>query len=1462
MRRLGLKAFLITLSMALGACGSPLTTVTDSDDNGGGTTPTATPTFVNVFASAGEMLTTADTQAEGVTVTAIVLDSNSNSIEGQVVVFSLDTGPGQIIPVQTTTDSSGIAQIVLTTAGNSTVRTITVRGTAGSATDTVAVNVVTSTAPPAPPSSVARVDVFSSAAHLFDDADTQGEGVTITAQVTNSSGYAVSGVTVGFSVSGGTAALIPVRETTDASGTAVFVLTTAGDSTARTLVVTASVPTATVQDDDTVSVVVVGHATEVIGTLSSTQLPNDDTAPVLVVGRAEDAQSAPVANVPIAFSVSSGAISGGTDCPVVSARCTVMTTDSTGVTGTATITTGGVATPRTITVTMSAPGATADSAGISVVAAVATVELTPATGSIFTDADTAGEGLTLSAIARDSTGNGLAGQPITFSVSCTLPAPCGRNGLLQQSSGTTDSSGRASVVLTVGSAADSDVLTVTATYDRATGADPTDSSAISVVGRVDTVEVVSSAPQIATSADTLAEGVTITAIVRDGNNNLVTGVPVSFSTDHGAITAGGTTDSSGTASATLTTGGDPTNQIITVTANSLGETDTVAITELGTTLTVTGADGVGSQQVETYTVTLVDAAGAPLSARTVMLSVVDGNTLSAPSVITGSNGTATFTLTGNSPTGGTETITATSLGATGTKTLTVSEYDMSFTVPATTPTEVDFGTPQTLTVVLQQNGAPLAGETILFSATRGTLTANSAVTNASGEATVSISSSGAGGAGLSLVTATGPTSLPIAQRISVTTEIEFIAVSAASIEVRAEPTTVAATTSTTTGTSTITAVVRDENNNPVKNKQVDFTVASSVGGGVAPGTVITNSFGEAVTTFTAGTQASANNGITIRATEFSTSITDTVDNTVGGTALFIRLGTGNVIAETADETSYQMPWTAVVTDSAGNPAPAGTNFRLKVLSVEYQKGVWAGCDLDGDGVADRWCASYSVTPTGAAGFGCLNEDRNENGILDLDEDLDGDGVLDTDEDIDNDGNFDQGEDLDHDGEIGGLDEDVDGDGSLSTANEDVNGDGNLDVDEQATAGGDGDLVLDTADEDLDQDPVTAGVQGDGALDVDEDVDNDGNLDVVETDTDGDGFADNGDEDPDNDGDCSDGDPTPPDGVCDPNEADEDVDNDGTLDATNEDLDGDGFLDEQDEDVDGDGWLDVDEDADNDGVLDTNNEDTDGDGTLDVDEDVDNDGVLDFNEDLDGDGLLDTDEDLNNDGGFDDIDEDVDNDGVRDTGDEDTNNDGDCVDAGEFVGPDNVCNTSDVNESDTDGDGQFDDGGGIEDIDGDGHFDDRDEDVDGDGNFDNANEDADSDGVLDAAEDADGDGKLDSGEDVNHNGVLDESVDVDQNRNGTLEPGNVTVVPTFEALVSGRTSFKIEYPQSYGAWVKVRLQAIATVSGTESTSQVLFVLPVLDDDVDSIEDDSPPGTIGDSGFVESPYGIGSSCSNPD
>jgi hypothetical protein len=572
--------------------------------------------------------------------------------------------------------------------------------------------------------------------------------------------------------------------------------------------------------------------------------------------------------------------------------------------------------------------------------AVATITVTSSSAQIAADGST---GATISAVAKNASNAFVTGATITFTASA---------GGIAVTQGTTDANGLATATLTASGAAAGTNITVTATSTGASG-----NVVVAVVNIKETVSLTTSAPQIPSDGSKAA---TITALVRDANNNLLQGVTVAFTASSGGLTVTQkTTDATGSAIATLNSANDPTNRTITVTATAGTATATIPVSVTGTVLSVSGPPSLVLGSQGTYTVSIANSNNTGIANTTVTLASALGNTLSAATVVTDATGKKTFTVTAAKS--GTDSITATALGATAAQSVQVSAQNFQFTTPVASnlSTNVNLGAAQPLVVTWTVNGVAQANQTVSFAATRGTLSAASAVTDASGNASVTISSTVAGPATVT-ASATG---------VSAQQNLEFIATAPSAISVQASPATIP-----TQGSSTITATVRDANNNLVENQVVDFqTVNDITGGTLSVASATTNAQGQAQTVYTGSTTSSATNGVVIQATVQGTAITATADLTVGGLTVFLSLGTGNQLLESADKTTFMIPYVVIAVDAAGNPV-ANTAITLTVHALRYYKGTYTGAPTG------PYVPVYSVTGSYTITGGCPNEDANFSGV--------------------------------------------------------------------------------------------------------------------------------------------------------------------------------------------------------------------------------------------------------------------------------------------------------------------------------------------------------------------------------------------------------------------------------------------------------------------------------------------------
>ncbi|MDP9084238.1 MAG: Ig-like domain-containing protein [Pseudomonadota bacterium] len=588
----------------------------------------------------------------------------------------------------------------------------------------------------------------------------------------------------------------------------------------------------------------------------------------------------------------------------------------------------------------------AASSSTSQTASVATVAVAASPSTIAVDGSTTS---TVTATALDANNAGIVGASVTFSSSA--------GGAVAVVSATTDANGKATATLSNLSAAAGTNLTVSAKVGGKTG-----SATVGVIAIQQALSLQTDQPQIPSDSSKPA---TISAVLRDANNNALAGATVRFSATSGVLAVTqAVTDANGVAKATLTAGTDPTNRTITVTANSGSASAQVAVTVTGTTLTLTGPANLVLNNSGSCSVVLTNSAGQGIPNITVTLSSATGNVLSASTVTTDSSGRASFTLRGT--TGGVDTITATAQGLTQKISVTVSTQSFNVTAPAD-GTKVNLGIPQTVTVTWLNNGTPVVGQLVTFAATRGTLTPSTPVTtDANGKASVSISS---GGAGPSIVVASGT-------GVSAQLNLDFVAILPSQISVQAGPAAVAVQ-----GQSTISALVRDAANNLVEGATVNFQVTTDpTNGQLSVASATTDAQGRAQTVYTAGNSSSGANGVTVTATVAATAITDSATLTVGGQAVFLSLGTGNTIDVSQGVAIYQVTYTVFAVDSQG-AALANVPVTVSILPVAYGKGVMGGCPSPGP----DWSPVYSTATSDPDAYNgskfCGNEDTDYTGNI-------------------------------------------------------------------------------------------------------------------------------------------------------------------------------------------------------------------------------------------------------------------------------------------------------------------------------------------------------------------------------------------------------------------------------------------------------------------------------------------------
>lgn len=532
------------------------------------------------------------------------------------------------------------------------------------------------------------------------------------------------------------------------------------------------------------------------------------------------------------------------------------------------------------------------------------------------------------------------------------------------------------------------------------------------------VQLIVDSPQLE-SAQTLTNppSITLTALVKDAANNVLSGIPVRFSADSGNIqVTSGTTGVAGTATALLTTLGNAVNRPITVTASAGSHRSTTNIQVTGTTLNVSGATSLVVGATTRLTILLRDSGGRGIQNQPITIHSALGNDLSAMTLTTDAAGQARVDVTARVP--GTDTLAVSGPGVMTTVTLSISADEFEITVPDSAM-EVPLHTAQAVTAHWERGGAPQVGQMITFFATRGNFTTTgtcptatvptiTAMTDNNGDATVNICSDNAGPAVITALAdvTTGPSSQ---------VGIEFVATTPALLLLQATATSLAPNQQ-----SVITAVVLDAQDNLVKNRTVSFSVSDVSRGQISPGFGITDSFGRASTVFTASPVTSGRESVVITAQDEDGAVANRITLTVAQRPLFVTLGTGNVVQLLGD-VQYALPYCVLVKDVNGNPIENAI-VELSEVSLRYQKGFYARF-FDASGACTGWGKILTVQFTPGTpdpdniDQACQNEDSNLNGILDSSEDLNNNGQLDPGEDRNMNGILDSGEDHNRNGKL-------------------------------------------------------------------------------------------------------------------------------------------------------------------------------------------------------------------------------------------------------------------------------------------------------------------------------------------------------------------------------------------------------------------------------------------------------------
>lgn len=481
------------------------------------------------------------------------------------------------------------------------------------------------------------------------------------------------------------------------------------------------------------------------------------------------------------------------------------------------------------------------------------------------------------------------------------------------------------------------------------------------------IDVIASSVQVGSGGDT----VTVSAIVKGAGNVGLAGAPVVFSTNTGNLTQPSVvTDSSGVATVTFAAGSDRGNRTATIKAQSGSSSSTIDVQIVGTLLSYSGVTTVPLGGTVNVSVKATDSKGAVVPNLPITVKSSLNNGLSATTVTTGAQGTASLDYTATNS--GTDSLAFMGAGVVVTASLQISSSQFAFVAPAAN-TAVPVGSSQIVTVEYKVAGTVQPNRLINFSTTAGTVSPTAVMTNGSGQASVVVVATTAG-PGMVQATVSGGAA-------QATLPLNFVALSPARLVLQVSPTAIGPNSAGSVAQQTqLRATVTDNNGNPVANSIVAFTrVLDPSGGTLSQASAVTDSGGQATVQYISGAGTTADGGILLRASVLSdASVFGTTTMTVTQSALFIGLGTGNTITN-VDPQTYKKDWVVYVTDSNG-VAVANKDLTIKVLPVEYRKGYLTFAN-------GAWSYDLATLKT------CANEDANYNGVLDSGEDFNGSGNL-------------------------------------------------------------------------------------------------------------------------------------------------------------------------------------------------------------------------------------------------------------------------------------------------------------------------------------------------------------------------------------------------------------------------------------------------------------------------------------
>ncbi len=447
------------------------------------------------------------------------------------------------------------------------------------------------------------------------------------------------------------------------------------------------------------------------------------------------------------------------------------------------------------------------------------------------------------------------------------------------------------------------------------------------------------------------DSATMLVLLKDENNNPMSGEKIKFTATGGLVTASDVTDEGGKAKAILIS--ERANKTVTVVATVVGQdlSSRQQVTFSGIKLTINPQKNVliqGSRDSVTFE--LADANGVIISGDSIAISVTgaDGGfaekSLNNTLIATDTKGQYKTYVT--SKTAKDVVITALALGADASQTITFSSDQISVSAVNSSIVGDGVSTTQVSVSLKNANNAPISGADLKWTTTFGTIVGTPfSVTGANGSSTVTLKSSK--GTGIATVNVEAKLNGKLLASGSV--DVQVTAQKVSRLVMRVTPDNIPVKV----GEAKLIAQAFDKEDNVMDDVLIGFILVKGAGGGdelIKPAIDYTKQ-GFAQSSIFAGSVTSFFQSVRVAAVALDNSgptplviaSSDTVSLTFSGPAARLSVGHDTQKGENPNDGTFALPVSAIVTDVNGNLVADGTPVNFSVTPIMF-KDYYSGTD--------------------------------------------------------------------------------------------------------------------------------------------------------------------------------------------------------------------------------------------------------------------------------------------------------------------------------------------------------------------------------------------------------------------------------------------------------------------------------------------------------------------------------------